>query len=106
MKKSRSVLYGLLPLLFLLVSCQTLEPVKMNPDYVAGRHLAEKYAKKDAQELHCPFYRRKAWQNIMSGKLREHTEDLKSEKTKDFLNGFVEGYRKYYAEYADTYCGE
>ena len=106
MKKNLSVLYWLFPLLFLLVSCQTLEPVKMNPDYVAGRHLAEEYAKKDAQKLHCPYYMRKTWQNIMSRNLSEYTTALKSEKTEDFLNGFVEGYRKYYAEYADTYCGE
>lgn len=106
MKKNIPVLYWLFSLLFLLVACQTLEPVKMNPDYVAGRHLAEEYAKKDAQELHCMFYRSKTWQNIMSGKLSEHTAVLKNEKAEDFLNGFTEGYRNYYAEYADTYCGE
>ena len=106
MKKNISVLFLLFPLLFLLVSCQTLEAVKMNPDYVSGKNLAEEYAKKDAQKLHCPYYRSKTWQNIMSRQLNEHTTALKNEKTEDFLNGFIEGYRKYYAEYADTYCGD
>ena len=78
----------------------------MDPDYDAGRKLAESYAKEDAKKLQCSLYRRKAWRNIMSGNLTEHTAALKSEKTQGFLNGFIEGYRKYYAEYADTYCGK
>ena len=106
MRKHIFVFYGLFLTLFLLVSCQTSEPVKTSPDYVAGKQLAEEYAKKDAKKLNCMFYRRKTWQNIMSGHLRDHTAVLRNEKTEDFLTGCIEGYRKYYAEYANTYCGK
>ena len=106
MKKNTFAKCLLISLLFLLASCQTSEPVNKNPDYTSGKQLAEEYAKKDAKKLSCMLYRRNAWRNIMSGNLRKHTTELESEKTKDFLNGFIEGYRKYYAEYADTYCGE
>ena len=106
MKKRISVPYWVCLIVFLLASCQTSAPVKMNPDYNSGKQLAEEYAKKDAKKLHCLLYRRKAWQSVMSGNLKEHTAALKNEKTEDFLNGFIEGYRKYYPEYADTYCGE
>lgn len=106
MKKHMRVYYMVVLILFLSVSCQTSEPMKMSPDYDLGKQLAETYAKEDAKKLQCMLYRRKAWQSIMSGQLKEHTAALKNEKTEEFLNGFIEGYRKYYAEYADTYCGE
>ena len=106
MKKSIWVPYCLFLIFFLVVSCQTSGPAKMNPDFDAGRKLAEEYAKEDAKKLQCLLYRRKAWRNIMSGNLNEHTAALRTEKTEEFVNGFIEGYRKYYAEYADTYCGK
>lgn len=106
MKKNIFIPYLLFLIFILLSSCQTWEPANKNPDYASGKQLAEEYAKKDAKKLSCMLYRRNAWRNIMSGNLRKHTTELESEKTKDFLNGFIEGYRKYYAEYADTYCGE
>jgi predicted secreted protein len=106
MKKIISVPYWMFLLLFLLVSCQTSEPAKTNSEYVAGKQLAEAYAKKDAKKLGCLLYRRNAWQNKMSSDLRQHTLTLKNEKSEDFMSGFIEGYRKYYAEYADTYCGK
>ena len=106
MEKNTFAKFLMILLLFLLASCQTSEPVNKNPDYASGKQLAEEYAKKDAKKLGCMLYRRNAWRNIMSGNLSKHTTALENEKTKDFLNGFIEGYRKYYAEYADMYCGK
>ena len=106
MKTRLVVPCGIILILFLVVSCQSSGPVKTNPDYDAGRKLAETHAKEDAKKLNCLLYRRKAWRNIMSGNLTEHTSALKSDKTQEFLNGFMEGYRKHYAEYADIYCGK
>jgi len=106
MKTRLVVPFGVLVLFFLVVSCRTTGPATANPDYDAGSKLAETYAKEDAKKLSCLLYRRKAWRNVMSGNLTEHTAALKNEKTEEFLNAFIEGYRKYFAEYADMYCGK
>lgn len=104
MKIFKFSLFLLLLLLFATTSCQTSPFFKTSPEYDSGRKLADVYAKKDAMDLNCGFHSR--WMGVMSKNLREHLEDLETEKTEDFLSGFSAGYQTYYPEYVDTYCGD
>ncbi|MBF0302265.1 MAG: hypothetical protein HQK73_04440 [Desulfamplus sp.] len=88
---------------FFIQGCSQFINRPLSAEYIAGKKLAEIYAKQDAIDSHCIDYPVSLSSNILNNTKR-HVNNFKDEKSSDFINGFSKSYEDEYREYMSLYC--
>lgn len=103
---AQAILFSLffIPLIF-IAGCSQFANNSMSEEYIAGLKSAEAYAKQDAINDRCINYPVSLNGNIINN-TKKHLDQLKKEKSSDFINGFSRGYRDEYLEYTNLYCDD
>ncbi|SMC94022.1 hypothetical protein SAMN02746065_11631 [Desulfocicer vacuolatum DSM 3385] len=91
-------------LLFLTLSCQSMDLQNSDGAYYSGRHAGAKLAKQDALNHRCTDYNRQP-SNFMRMQIKTHLKADKTHRSPSYIKGFKWGYRVAFRDYADTYCG-
>ncbi len=74
-------------------------------DYRAGQEYAEVMAKEDASNDICIFTRHR-YRLEMTNNLNGHIASMEGKRADSFIKGFRFGYKQYFKEYMDLYCGD